>query len=106
MASKALGNNPLFKKSEPVEEKLFTDEEVAQIKQLEKPVIVDKVEEFVTLSFKIREEYLKTLRDYAYTKRITVKDALDEMLAESLSKIDKSELLESPEKPKVTRKRG
>lgn len=107
MKNNPLGKNPLFQKSEPEQEPLFTDEEVAQIKQIDKRVYPyeSDADEFVTMSFRIRQEYLKVIRDYAYTKRLSVKDALDEILSEPINNIDKSELLESPEKPKVARKK-
>ena len=97
MASKALGNNPLFKKSEPTTEQVFTAEEVAQI---------EDIEEFETMSFRVRRGYIKLLRDYAYTNRLEIKEALDEILTGFFENIDKSTLLESPDKPKKSRKKA
>lgn len=67
---------------------------------------VSDVDEFTTMSFKIRKTHLKKLRDYAFTNRLEIKEALDEALAQYLDPIDDSELMEYPEKPKKTRKRG
>ena len=72
--AKILGNNPLLAK--PVEEEpVLTEEEVAAIRAAQ-----SDVDDFTTMSFKIRKTYLKKLRDYAYTNRIEIKYALDEAL--------------------------
>jgi len=98
--AKILGNNPLLAK--PVEEKpVFTEEEVDEIRAAQ-----SDVDEFTTMSFKIRKTYLKKLRDYAYTNRVEIKYALDEALALLLDKIDDAALMEYPEKPKKARRRG
>ncbi len=97
MASKALGKNPLFQKNEP----LFTPEEEEEILEAN-----NDPELFTTMSFKVRKKYLKTLRDYAFTNRLEVKEALDQALEAFFSTIDTSTLIEYPEKPKKTRKRG
>lgn len=96
MTKKTLGKNPLFAKTE--EEPVFTAEEVQ--------AIIENVDEFTTMSFKVRKTYLKTLRDYAYTNRVEIKEALDKALETFLSTIDTSALLEYPEKPKKTRKKA
>jgi len=93
--SKALGNNPLFR-SEPVVE----NKEEAQIGE---PEVVD---DFITMSFKVRRSHCKTLRNYAYTNRLEIKEALDQILTDFFDSIDLSSLLDFPEKPKKTRKRG
>ncbi len=96
MASKALGKNPLFKtepETEPVEER----EELAQI---------EEPEEFTTMTFKVRKTHLKTLRDYAFTNRLEIKEALDVIFTDFFDRIDKSKLLDFPERPKKSRKRG
>ena len=67
---------------------------------------VSDVDEFTTMSFEIRKTHLKKLRDYAFTNRLKIKEALDEALAQYLDPIDDSSLMEYPEKPKKTRKRG
>ena len=96
--SKALGKNPLF----AVEQKpVFTPEEEEEILEA-----TNSPEVFTTMSFKVRKKHLKTLRDYAYTNRVEIKEALDEALETFFSTIDTSALMESPEKPKKTRKRG
>ncbi len=96
--SKALGKNPLF----AVEEKpVFTPEEEEEILEA-----ANDPEVFTTMSFKVRKKYLKTLRDYAYTNRVEIKEALDEALESFFSTIDTAALMECPEKPKKTRKRG
>ena len=96
MANKALGKNPLFQKTAPVEER----EEVAQIDEPE------AVDEFTTMSFKVRKSYLHTLRNYAYTNRLEIKEALDKILTDFFDSIDLSSLLDFPDRPKKTRKRG
>lgn len=97
--SKALGNNPLLKK---VEEPVLTDKEVSELKAQ-----ISDVDDFTTMSFKIRKTYLKKLRDYAFTNRLEIKEALDDILGDFLDRIDDAELMEYPEKPKKTRrKRG
>ena len=96
MANKALGKNPLFKtepETKPVEER----EELAQI---------EEPEEFTTMTFKVRKTHLKTLRDYAFTNRLEIKEALDVIFTDFFDRIDKSKLLDFPERPKKSRKRG
>ena len=95
MASKALGKNPLFKtepETEPVEER----EELAQI---------EEPEEFTTMTFKVRKSYLHTLRNYAYTNRLEIQGALDQILTDFFGNIDLTTLLEAPEKTKKTRRK-
>ncbi len=92
--SKALGKNPLFK-SEPVVER----EEAAQI------VEPEVVEEFETMSFRVRKSHIRNLRRYAYTNRLEIKEALDEILTGFFDNIDLSELLDIPDRPKKTRKK-
>lgn len=94
--SKTLGNNPLFE-----EEPVLTPEDVETIK-----AAVTDVDQFTTMSFKIRKKHLKKLRDYAFTNRLEIKEALDEALDQFLAKIDDSDLMEYPEKPRKSRKRG
>ena len=96
--AKSLGNNPLFAK---VETPLFTPEEEEEL--LEES---NAPEVFTTMSFKIRKKHLKALRDYAYTNRVEIKEALDEALEAFFATIDTSALIESPDKPKKPRKRG
>ena len=98
--AKRLGNNPLLAK--PVEEEpVLTEAEVAAIRAAQ-----SDVDEFTTMSFKVRKSHLKVLRDYAYTNRVEIKEALDQALETFFSTIDTAALIESPEKPKKTRKRG
>ena len=99
MTKKALGNNPLL--APEVDEPTLTAEELEQAKYIE-----GVAEDFTTMSFKVRKTHLKTLRDYAYTNRLEIKEALDEALETFFSTIDTAALIESPEKPKKTRKRG
>ncbi len=94
--AKTLGNNPLFE-----EEPVLTPEDVETIK-----AAVTDVDQFTTMSFKIRKKHLKKLRDYAFTNRLEIKEALDEALDQFLAKIDDSDLMEYPEKPRKSRKRG
>lgn len=105
--NKALGTNPLdelFGQDEPkVEEKpVLSEDDVARIRaeQLKDSV----THEWTTATFKVRKTNMKKLRDYAYTERIEIKEALDQALEAFLS--DKTDLLEAPEKPITTRKRG
>lgn len=98
--AKILGNNPLLAK--PVEEEpVLTEEEAAAIRAAQ-----SDVDDFTTMSFKVRKTYLKKLRDYAYTNRIEIKYALDEALGLLLDKIDDGELIEYPEKTRKPRKKG
>jgi len=99
--SKILGNNPLLKSEHKVDEAGFTEKDVATIKAAQ-----SDVDDFTTMSFKVRKTHLKKLRDYAFTNRLEIKEALDEILGDFLGSIDDSELMEYPEKPKKTRKRG
>ena len=94
-----LGKNPLLRE-EPKEEPVLTEKDVETIINER-----SDVEEFTTMSFKIRKTYLKKLRDYAFTNRLEIKEALDEALAQYLDPIDESTLMEYPEKPKKTRKK-
>ena len=99
--AKILGNNPLLKAEPKVDEAGFTEKDVETIR-----AAVSDVDDFTTASFKIRKTHLKKLRDYAFTNRLEQKEALDEILGNFLDTIDDSELMEYPEKPKKTRKRG
>lgn len=96
MTGKALGNNPLFQKSEPVVER----EDVAQIEEPE------EVDDYATMTFKVRTKYIRLVRNYAYTNRLEIKEAFDEILAKFFDNIDLSTLLDFPDRPKKTRKRG
>lgn len=98
--AKILGNNPLLRE-EKKEELVLSEKDVATIRAAQ-----SHVDEFTTTSFKIRKTHLKKLRDYAFTNRLKIKEALDEALAYYLDPIDDSSLMEYPEKPKKTRKRG
>ena len=100
MTKKTLGKNPLLAKIED-DEPVLTAEEIEEIR-----AATSDVDEFTTMSFKVRKTHLKTLRDYAYTNRVEIKEALDQALETFFSTIDTAALIESPEKPKKTRKRG
>lgn len=97
---KALGKNPLLR-DEKKEDPVLSEKDVETIKSS-----VSDVDKFTTMSFKIRKSHLKKLRDYAFTNRLEIKEALDEALAQYLNNIDDSGLMEYPEKPKKTRKRS
>lgn len=97
--TRILGKNPMLRE-EAQEEPVLTPKDVETIK-----AATSDVEEFTTMSFKIRKTYLKKLRDYAFTNRLEIKEALDEALAQYLDPIDESTLMEYPEKPKKTRKK-
>lgn len=99
--AKILGNNPLLKAEPKVDEAGFTEKDLETIRRTQ-----TDADDFTTASFKIRKTYLKKLRDYAFTNRLEQKEALDEILGNFLDTIDDSELMEYPEKPKKTRKRG
>ncbi len=47
------------------------------------------------VTFIVRDDLLKTLRDYAYTERITVKDVLEEALQEYFADPEKTRDLKS-----------
>ena len=97
--TRILGKNPMLREEAQVEP-VLTPKDVETIK-----AATSDVEEFTTMSFKIRKTYLKKLRDYAFTNRLEIKEALDEALAQYLDPIDESTLMEYPEKPKKTRKK-
>jgi len=99
--AKILGNNPLLKAEPRVDEAGFTEKDLQTIRASQ-----TDADDFTTASFKIRKTYLKKLRDYAFTNRLEQKEALDQILGDFLATIDDSALMEYPEKPKKTRKRG
>lgn len=94
-----LGKNPLLTTPEATED-YFTPEDIARIRAEQ-----SDVDDFTTASFKVRKTYLKKLKDYAFTNRLEQKEALDDILGAFLDKIDESDLMEYPEKPKKTRRR-
>ena len=49
-------------------------------------------------TFIVDVDTLETLKDYAYTERLSIKDVVDQALREFVSKIDKQSLLERPDK--------
>jgi hypothetical protein len=49
-------------------------------------------------TFIVDVEALEILKNYAYTERIPIKDVVNQALREYVSKIDKSRLLERPDK--------
>ena len=100
--ARTLGNNPLLR-PDPArsEEPVLSEREIEMIRAAQ-----SDVDEFTTASFKVRKTHLKKLRDYAFTNRLEIKEALDQILGDFLDTIDDSELMEYPEKPKKTRKRG
>ena len=98
--AKILGNNPLLKPEPRVDEAGFTEKDLQTIRETQ-----TDADDFTTASFKIRKTHLKKLRDYAFTNRLEIKEALDEALAQYLDPIDESTLMEYPEKPKKTRKK-
>ena len=91
MAKFNLENNPLF-----------NSQEAEQIKATQpKPIGAGRpknadADDFQRMTFIVRKEYLKKLRDYAYTERIDVKEALDQALEKFLK--NKKDLLEAPDK--------
>lgn len=98
---RGMGKNPF----EAFDQKQNTDpvltpEDVATIRAAQ-----SDVDEFTAMTFKIRKTYLKKLRDYAYTNRLEIKEALDQILAEFMSQIDDSKLLEYPEQRTKSRQR-
>ena len=92
--SKLLKNNPLMQ-SEPE----ITAPEAVEAED------IDDVDAFCTMTFKTRKTYLQKLRNYAFTNRMELKEALDKILGEFLDQIDDSTLLEYPTKPRKTRRR-
>lgn len=89
MAKFNLQNNPLFSAQE--EEAIKATQQTGA----GRPKNAD-ADDFQRMTFIIRKEYLKKLRDYAYTERIDVKEALDQALAQFLK--NKKDLLEAPDK--------
>jgi len=49
-------------------------------------------------TFIVDVETLETLKNYAYTERLSIKEVVDQALKEFVSKIDKQKLLVRPEK--------
>lgn len=98
--AKALGNNPLLR-ARPEEEPVLSERDIQMIRAAQ-----SDVDDFTTMSFKVRKTHLKKLRDYAFTNRLEIKEALDEALAKFLEGIDDADLMEYPEKPRKTRRRG
>lgn len=98
-----LGDNPLF-----------SNDDIDLIKQAEKqiPRTTTRVyttdptlEDYTRMTFIVKKELLDKLRDYAYTERLDLKQAINIALESFLN--DKNDLLKAPEKPKQTRtKRG
>ena len=89
MAKFNLQNNPLF-----------SEQDAATIKATQKtnagrPKNAD-ADDFQRMTFIVRKEHLKKLRDYAYTERIDIKEALDQALTQFLK--NKKDLLEAPDK--------
>ena len=105
MGVNPLDNNALFSsakaKPETKEDSEFTTKDIENIRASQ---VTD--DGFTSMTFKIRKSYLKTIRDYAYTNRLEIKETLDEALKQFIDGIDTSKLLEYKEKPKKTRKRG
>lgn len=95
-----LGNNPLLKKDQPAEEPVLTEKDIETIRTYQ-----SDAENFMAMSFKIRKDHLRKLRDYAYTERLTIKDALDNLLADALGRINDDDLLQSPEREKIPRRK-
>jgi hypothetical protein len=46
-------------------------------------------EDYTRATFILRVETLKKLKDYAYTERLTMKDAVDKLLSDSLAREEK-----------------
>ena len=76
--AKALGNNPLLR-VKPEEEPVLSERDIQTIRAAQ-----SDVDDFTTMSFKVRKTHLKKLRDYAFTNRLEIKEALDEALAKFL----------------------
>lgn len=86
-----LGNNPLF-----------SNDDIKTIKQANTDPTLD---EYTRMTFIVKKELLDKLRDYAYTERIDLKEAINTALDSFLK--NKKDLLKAPERPKQTRtKRG
>lgn len=49
-------------------------------------------------TFIVDVDILETLKDYAYTERIPIKEVVDQALREYVSKLDKQSLLKRPDK--------
>lgn len=87
MAKFSLENNPLFNSQE--------EAAIKATQTVGRPKNAD-ADDFQRMTFIVRKEHLKKLRDYAYTERIDVKEALDQALAQFLK--NKKDLLEAPDK--------
>lgn len=80
---------------------LFSDADIKIIKEESKDPTLDL---FTRMTFIVRKDLLDKLRDYAYTERLDMKQAINEALECFLA--DKTDLLKAPEKPKQVHKRG
>lgn len=89
MAKFNLQNNPLFSAQEEEQIKKQQNTGAGRPKNAD-------ADDFQRMTFIVRKEHLKKLRDYAYTERIDVKEALDQALAQFLK--NKKDLLEAPDK--------
>lgn len=102
-----LENNPLFAqeaKEEATEEKLFTPEQEAAIKAAEAPnrgrpkkdTIIRKgvqaglTEDYTRATFILSVETLEAVKNYAYTERLSMKDAVEKLLKQSLEAYEKN----------------
>jgi len=88
-----LENSGLFA---PVEEKKTE-------KLSEKTIKTNTVQEglpanLTRATFIVDVDILETLKDYAYTERVPIKEVVDQALREYVSKIDKQSLLRRPDK--------
>ena len=88
-----LENSGLFA---PVEEKKTE-------KLSEKTIKTNPVQEglpanLTRATFIVDVDILETLKDYAYTERVPIKEVVDQALREYVSKIDKQSLLRRPDK--------
>lgn len=97
MAKFNLENNPLFSAQEEQAIKATQKTGAGRPKNAD-------ADDFQRATFIVRKEYLEKLKDYAYTERVDIKEALDQALEKFLK--NKKDLLKAPEKPKQTHKKG
>jgi len=82
-----LSNNPLFSEED--------------IKTIKKATADPTLDEYTRMTFIVKKELLDKLRDYAYTERVDLKQAINTALEVFLT--DKTDLLKAPERPRQTR---
>ena len=54
--------------------------------------------DYIRATFIVKVDYLETLKDYAYTERLSIKEVVDEAIGDFINnKVDKKKLLHKPD---------